>query len=170
MKTLVLPACLILAGTTWNALAQPGTVGPGEPMDKAHCEQMMQQHKGSMGKDHQGMMGKDHQGMMGKDHQGMMGRGMPRECMEMMGMQHGMAGDKVAQANAHKGTGVVKGVDASKGTVTLQHEPIPSLNWPAMTMPFTVPDKGQLAKLKPGQKVEFDFVQEGSKSTITRLK
>ena len=41
-------------------------------------------------------------------------------------------------AAAHPATGVVKSVDRAKGTVTLAHGPVKSLNWPAMTMPFTV--------------------------------
>lgn len=151
-NVMIFSASLMLVGATSTALAQGGRGGERMPMDKSRCEQMMQGHMGMMGKEHQGMM---------KD--------MPKECMEMMGRQ-GMAGDKGAQAKSHKGVGVVKSVDASAGKVTLQHEPISSLGWPAMTMPFTVQDKSALANLKPGQRVEFDFLQEGSKSVITALK
>ena len=47
----------------------------------------------------------------------------------------------------HPATGVVKSVDRAKSTVTLAHDPVKSLNWPAMTMPFTVTDKALLEKL-----------------------
>ncbi|WP_284454461.1 copper-binding protein, partial [Cupriavidus campinensis] len=38
-----------------------------------------------------------------------------------------------------------------------------------MTMVFTVRDKGQLAKFKPGDKVKFVVVQEGGKMVITDI-
>ena len=75
-----------------------------------------------------------------------------------------------AQATAHKATGTVKSVDAAKKTVTIAHEPVKSLNWPAMTMPFSVKDAKMLEKLKPGQKTEFEFVQDGASSVITAVK
>src|SRR5258705_1147244 len=63
----------------------------------------------------------------------------------------------------HKATGVVKSVDRTKGTVTLDHEPVKSMNWSAMTMSFTVKDKDKatLDKLQSGKKVEVEFVQQG---------
>ena len=81
-----------------------------------------------------------------------------------------MKGDKKAQGKVHKGTGVVKSVDAQKGTVTLAHGPIKSLDWPSMTMRFSAKDKKMLEAIKPGDKVEFEFVQESSKNTITSIK
>ena len=75
-----------------------------------------------------------------------------------------------SEAKAHKGTGVVKSLDAAKGTVMLAHDPIPSLRWPAMTMKFTARDKKLLDKLAPGRKVEFEFVVEGKDYILTRLK
>jgi Cu(I)/Ag(I) efflux system protein CusF len=75
-----------------------------------------------------------------------------------------------AQGQAHKGVGVVKSVDPKKPGVTLAHDPIPSLRWPAMTMGFSVKDKALLAKLKPGAKVEFEMVQQGSTYIITSVK
>ena len=73
-------------------------------------------------------------------------------------------------AAAHQATGVVKSVDRAKGTVTLAHGPVKSLNWPAMTMPFTVKDKALLEKLQAGNKVEFEFVQQGKEYVITTVK
>jgi Cu(I)/Ag(I) efflux system membrane fusion protein len=57
----------------------------------------------------------------------------------------------------HQGRGVVKAVDAADGRVELEHEPMPSLQWPAMTMGFAVADKNQLGALKPGDRVEFEL-------------
>jgi Cu/Ag efflux protein CusF len=72
---------------------------------------------------------------------------------------------------AHKATGVVKKVDAKTGTVTLAHDPVKSLNWPAMTMDFRVRDKASLATLKPEQKIEFELIEEKKGSyVINRIK
>jgi Cu/Ag efflux protein CusF len=67
---------------------------------------------------------------------------------------------KAAAERAHRGQGTVNSVNAKAGTVKLAHGAIPSLNWPAMTMDFTVADKQALTKLKPGQKVEFKVVEK----------
>jgi Cu(I)/Ag(I) efflux system periplasmic protein CusF len=73
-------------------------------------------------------------------------------------------------AAAHQATGVVKKVDLKAGTVTLAHDPVKSLKWPAMTMGFTVKDKALLEKLPPGKKIEFEFVQQGKDYVITSVK
>ena len=62
-----------------------------------------------------------------------------------------------AAAGSVEGTGVVKKIDAKSGSVTIAHDPIKALNWPAMTMPFKVADKALLAKMKVGAKVRFDL-------------
>lgn len=71
---------------------------------------------------------------------------------------------------AHHATGVVKKVDAEAGVVTLAHEPVPSMKWPAMTMGFQVQDKMLLDKLTVGQKVNFDFVQGPKGYVVTAVK
>ena len=73
-------------------------------------------------------------------------------------------------APTHQATGVVKSMDRAKSAVMLAHDPVKSLNWPAMTMPFTVKDKALLDKLQPGKKIEFQFVQEGKNYVITSVK
>lgn len=64
---------------------------------------------------------------------------------------------------AHKGRGTVTGVDAQKGRIELDHEPIASLKWPKMTMEFAVEDKAALARLKKGDAVEFDLGAQPNK-------
>jgi Cu(I)/Ag(I) efflux system membrane fusion protein len=66
--------------------------------------------------------------------------------------------------DAHLGQGTVKAVDTAAGRVDLDHGPIPSLKWPAMEMPFTVEDKAQIQKLKPGDKVQFELKPEPNKA------
>lgn len=59
-----------------------------------------------------------------------------------------------------KGHGKVVDVDVKSSHVTLNHEPIADLGWPAMTMGFKVKDGKQLSKLKAGDEVEFDLKAE----------
>jgi Cu/Ag efflux protein CusF len=51
---------------------------------------------------------------------------------------------------------VVTKVDKHK--VTIKHEPVPSMNWPSMSMAFTVKDKALRDKLAKDKKVDFEFV------------
>jgi Cu(I)/Ag(I) efflux system membrane fusion protein len=55
----------------------------------------------------------------------------------------------------HQGRGRITAIDAAAGRVELDHEPIPSMQWPRMTMGFLVEDKSQLEKLKAGDTAEF---------------
>lgn len=60
-------------------------------------------------------------------------------------------------AQTHRGQGKVTALDAASGTIEIDHGPIPSLNWPAMTMEFKAKDKSMLRSVKPGQAVEFEI-------------
>ena len=71
---------------------------------------------------------------------------------------------------AHKASGVVTRVDPAKSKVTIKHGPVQSLNWPPMTMAFTVKDKAMLEKLRKDQKVDFEFVQQGKDYVVTSVK
>lgn len=75
------------------------------------------------------------------------------------------AGDDPAARNAgnaiFRTRGEVVSVEVAQGSVTIEHEAVPALKWPAMTMPFSVPDKALLSQLRPGARVEFGFVRKG---------
>ena len=73
-------------------------------------------------------------------------------------------------AQGHRASGVVKSVNAEKGIVTIQHGPVESLKWPAMTMGFKAKDEKVLKSVKPGQKVEIEFVQQGNQYVIVSLR
>jgi membrane fusion protein, copper/silver efflux system len=60
-------------------------------------------------------------------------------------------------ATFHTGRGKVVGVAPNEGRLELEHEPIASLQWPAMTMGFAVGDRAALGPLKPGDAVEFEL-------------
>jgi Cu(I)/Ag(I) efflux system membrane fusion protein len=61
---------------------------------------------------------------------------------------------------SHRGIGSIEALDWAHATVTIAHDPIASLSWPAMTMDFRVTDPALLRSLKPGQKIDFEIVEE----------
>lgn len=84
--------------------------------------------------------------------------------MEMMRKDERMSMDgcdmgKGAAQDTHAAVGTVTAIDAAAGKVTVAHEPVKSLKWPAMTMGFEVKDKEVLRTLEVGNKVRFSFIQ-----------
>lgn len=57
----------------------------------------------------------------------------------------------------------------SPQSVTLSHEPVPGLGWPAMTMTFALPDPTLARGLKAGDHVRFGFDQPAAGPTIRRM-
>lgn len=55
----------------------------------------------------------------------------------------------------HDTIGVVEAIGAQE--ITISHEPVPSLKWPAMTMPFKLQTDDQVSGLEVGQRVRFSF-------------
>lgn len=100
-----------------------------------------------------------------KDPNAMDMKGMPMTSMDMKNM----GTDKNA-TGTHQGVGVVKSVNTQDGGITIAHEPIKSLAWPAMTMSFKVKDKGLVEKIKPGDKVKFTLVQAGKDYVLTDVR
>jgi len=88
---------------------------------------------------------------------------------DMKGMDAPKAAAPSTQVT-HMATGVVKKVDVQTGVVTLAHEPVKTMNWPAMTMGFQVKDKMLLDKLTVGKKVDFEFVQGSKGYVVTSVK
>ena len=89
---------------------------------------------------------------------------MDMKGMDMKNMKMG----NTATTTYH-GTGIVKKIDLNAGLVTLAHSPIASLNWPAMTMGFKLKEVALAKGIKPGDTVNFDFIQSGDDSVVTRL-
>ena len=108
-------------------------------------------------------------GMKGME--GMDMKGMDSEkCMTMMKEMEDKPQSKHGDAMTHHAKAVVKSVNADKSKVTLAHEPIKSLHWPAMTMSFDLKDKALADKLVTGQKVDVEFVKQGSAYVVTAVK
>jgi Cu(I)/Ag(I) efflux system protein CusF len=82
------------------------------------------------------------------------------------GMKHG---NEASAGKEHKASGKITKVDKARGSVTISHGPVASINWPAMSMSFKVKDKAMLDKVKNGDQVEFSFVQSGKDYTITQM-
>lgn len=71
-------------------------------------------------------------------------------------------------ATSASAIGVVESVDPAAKTVTITHGPVAALQWPAMTMTFKAPD-ADLAAIKPGDEVSFEFTSSGMDGTITAI-
>jgi Cu(I)/Ag(I) efflux system membrane fusion protein len=54
-------------------------------------------------------------------------------------------------------------------SVTLSHQPVPALNWPAMTMSFRLADPALAKRLKVGDQVAFAFDQPKEGPTVRRM-
>ena len=70
----------------------------------------------------------------------------------------------------HKGTGIVMKLDPVTDRVTIAHGPVPTMNWPAMSMTFRVKDKTIANKLTVKKRVDFEFVQEGRDYVVTAIR
>lgn len=69
----------------------------------------------------------------------------------------------------HEGIGIIKAVNEKAHKVQIAHEPIPSLEWPAMTMWFELRDPLPQG-IKAGDNVQFDLEQlHAKKWSITRI-
>jgi Cu(I)/Ag(I) efflux system periplasmic protein CusF len=66
--------------------------------------------------------------------------------------------------------GEVRKIDKENRKITLKHGEIKSLDMPPMTMVFQVNDAALLDKVKPGDKVQFNAVDQGGKLTVTEIK
>lgn len=86
--------------------------------------------------------------------------------MGNMNMQQDMSTENMQM---HKGHGVVNKINARAGKLNISHEAIASMNWPKMTMDFTVENKADLEAIKPGMAVDFELTQKGKSYRITHI-
>lgn len=91
--------------------------------------------------------------------------GMDAKAHEAMGDASAKPAGADAPAMA---MGVVKSIDTASGKVTIAHEPIASLKWPAMTMAFQATPE-MLMAVKEGDRVHFEFTQHDGVSTLSAL-
>ena len=156
MKTRSILFSAILMAATVPAFAQATSGTQGMKMD----QNMQGMKMGQNGSDMKMMMDcmQMHKDMkMDKNMQ--MGNGM-------QGMQMGkdMPCNQTAQ-----GTGVIEAMDTAKGTITIKHQAIASINWPAMTMTFKADPPSLLQSVKAGEQVNFTLHPAGMNSTVTAI-
>lgn len=84
-----------------------------------------------------------------------------------MPMQPGADGRKQS-TQEYRAQGKVVAIQKST-SITLAHEPVPALNWPAMTMEFGIAAPDVAAGIAPGDNVAFRFVPRGNKYVVTQL-
>ena len=89
-----------------------------------------------------------------------------------MGTHDGMSmhpqTDSQKPAPEYRARGKVVAIQKSHG-ITLAHDPIPALKWPAMTMEFGVASPDVVKGIAPGDNVAFRFVQRGKNYVVTQL-
>lgn len=93
------------------------------------------------------------------------------QAAEMQHDGHGQMMDMSAKAQVIEGTGIVKRIDMDAKKITIDHQAIPAIGWPAMTMRFTFSEPtGAIKQLKEGEQVNFSFVQQGNLSLLQDIK
>lgn len=55
-------------------------------------------------------------------------------------------------------------------SITLNHAPVPALEWPSMVMPFALEDAALVDGIEPGDKVEFTFSQHDTGPRIESIR
>ena len=74
---------------------------------------------------------------------------------------------KPAAAELHESVGKVEQITPTG--VTLSHEPVPAIGWPAMTMQFRLADPAMARGVKAGDRVTFAFEQAPAGPTVRRV-
>lgn len=152
MKTVTLSLILALS-FSGIAFAQSGSMKPMDPKNDMDMHKCMD------------MKGMNANGMKGMD----MNHMDAQKCKQMMDSNDNKHTGKDAQGSTHEAVAVVKNIDLANGKVTLAHEAITSLKWPAMTMAFAVKDKSLFDKLAVGKKVNVELVKQGSEYVVTSV-
>lgn len=80
--------------------------------------------------------------------------------------QHMLSTD---EENVVSAVGVVKKIEENKMRITLEHDPIETLGWPKMVMPFNVVDHELFDGLSVGDKVTFELKNETTIIAIKKL-
>lgn len=94
----------------------------------------------------------------------------PSGSMAGMDNMSGDMGNMAMPAGAQMAmsSGTVTAIDKAAGKITLDHQAIPEVNWPAMTMTFDA-RPALLEGLAVGDKVAFDVNIAGSTGEVTAV-
>ncbi|MDI7776542.1 copper-binding protein [Asticcacaulis sp. EMRT-3] len=77
--------------------------------------------------------------------------------------------DSDTGAKLGSGVGVITAIDKGAGKVTIKHEAIPAVDWPAMTMTFKAAPTTLLDGLTVGEKIKFDVKVLNSDVEVTAV-
>ena len=77
------------------------------------------------------------------------------------------ASQQAADVDVHSSTGSI--TEIGDRQLTLSHEAIPALRWPAMTMGFKLDEPKLAAGMKVGQAVRFSFSKRGEDYVIVSI-
>ncbi|MEK7816606.1 MAG: copper-binding protein [Pseudomonadota bacterium] len=80
-----------------------------------------------------------------------------------------VAAADTAQVSPVSAVGVVEQIKPEQGRVKINHDPIPALGWPKMTMYFRVKDKTVLEGIVAGDRVRFELEKGATGLVITRM-
>lgn len=89
---------------------------------------------------------------------------------EPMASNMKMSSPTAAAAKTAQGAGVVTSIDAPAQKITIAHQPIAALGWPAMTMSFTADSAALLKTAKIGDHVSFSLRLAESGPKLIALK
>ena len=65
--------------------------------------------------------------------------------------------------------GKITKIDAATGKITIDHQKIPNLEMPAMTMVFKAADPAMLKTVKPGDRIKFTADSVNGQITVTKI-
>lgn len=83
-------------------------------------------------------------------------------CFMVAAPAHG----QTRAAPTHLGVGVLESVDEKARTLTISHQPMPSLGMVAMTMDFLVASSALLRDVKEGDTIAFMLGRDGSSNDV----
>lgn len=78
-----------------------------------------------------------------------------------------LSGDQVQDDRTYSATGTVTAIAGNQ--VTVAHEAVKELDWPAATADFQAQNLDQIIDLRPGDKVSFSFNQAGGQYILTNI-
>ena len=90
--------------------------------------------------------------------------------MRMSGSSPAMQGSPDKMTKKIIGTGVLRDIRASENKLNMQHDPIPALGWPDMTMDFKIKPEINLEGLESGDAVEFELEESEDGYVITIIR
>ena len=71
---------------------------------------------------------------------------------------------------SYQATGSIDSLDVASNSVSVTHQPIPALQWPAMTMDFGLASPAVAKGIAPGTPMRFEFEDRGDgEFVITRI-